>query len=97
MNCVEDFLKRNDRDYRRDHVLVVHAAEYRFRDRERHFLSGTDDLRAADNQTTTIHSREHFTNARVNFFQFDHVGLKRAVQSAVNRPERERDQVWVFL
>src|SRR6185436_5658206 len=94
---VKYFLKRNDRDDGSHDVLIVPAAEYRLSDRERHLLSGANDLRPANNQTTTIHLREHFANTSVDFFQADHVGLEGAVQRSINGPERERDQVWIFL
>src|SRR5262249_15144599 len=97
LHGVEDFLKRNDRDHCCNDVLVVCTTEYGFRDRERHLLSRTNDLRPANYEATTIHVREHFANAGVNFIELDYVGLKGAVQSSINGPECKRDQVWIFL
>src|SRR5688500_12168427 len=73
------------------------ATEYWFGNRQCHLLSGTDDLWPADDEATTIHARQHFAHARVYFLELDDVGLEGTVQGAVNRPERESNQVRIFL
>ena len=96
LHRVKDFLKRDDRDDRRDDVLIVCAAEYRLGNRQRHLLSGTDDLRTAHDAPRPF-MRQDFAHARVDLFEPDHLGLKRTVQRAVDRPERQGDEIWVFL
>ena len=97
LHRIKDFLKRNDRNYRRDDFLVVRATQHGFGNRERHLLSGTNDLRAADDDATSVHARQHLADACVNFLELDHVRLKCTMKRAVDRPQGEGDEVWVFL
>ena len=93
LHGIENFLKRDNRDHGRNHVLIICATQYGFSDRECHFLSGTNDLRPADNQATSIHAREHFAHSRIHFLEFDHFRLESTMKRAIDRPESECDQV----
>src|ERR1041385_440787 len=94
---VEHFLKRHDSDNGSHDLLIICATEHWLGDGQRHLLSGTNHLWTADDKTAPVHVRQHFADALVNLFQLDHVRLKRAMQRAVDWPERECDQVWIFL
>src|SRR6185503_11243300 len=97
LHRIEHFLKRNDRDDRRDNVLVIRTTEHRFSNRERHLLCGTNDLRTADYDAAAVHFRQHLADAGIDLLELDCIGLKCAVERTVNRPEREGNQIWVFL
>src|SRR6185369_2954068 len=94
LNRIEDFLKRHYRDDCRDHFLIIRTTQHRLSDRERHFLSGTDDLGATDDEPAPVHLCEHLADSGVNFLELDHVGLKSAMEGSVNGPEDQGDEVW---
>src|SRR6185369_16474451 len=71
--------------------------QHRLSNRERHLLSGPDDLRAADDQAAPVHLCQNFADSGVDFFELDYVRLKSAMECSVNRVEDEGDEVWVFL
>src|SRR5215204_1994446 len=94
---MKDFLKRHNRDDRRHHFLIIRTAKHRFSNSERHFLGRTNNLRSTDDEATPAHLRQYLADTRVNFFELDHVLLKRAVRRSIYRPKGEGDQVRVFL
>src|SRR5262249_27807765 len=97
LNGIEDFLKRHNRHDCGYDLLIGCAAEYRFGNGQRHLLSGANHLRATNYQSTIIHVCHDLTHARIDFFQLDHVRLKSAMQGAVDWPESEGNEVWIFL
>src|SRR5690349_16747712 len=94
---LKDFLKRHDCNDRRDNVLIVWTTQHWFCNRERHFWSGTNNLRAADDETTTIHFRQDLADARIDFIELDHILLKCAMECSIDGAQDERDNVWVVL
>src|SRR5688572_2508282 len=83
LHRVKDFLKRDDRDDCRNDVLIIRTAEYRHGYRQRHFGSGANDLRTADDDAAAIHSRQHFADSGVDFFEADNLRLESPVERTV--------------
>ena len=94
MNCLEDFLKGNDGDHGSGNLLVTGN---RCGDSQSHFLAGTNNLRATDNQFAAIHPGQYFTNSLINLFALNQLWLKRSVHFAFDGTDRERNQIWIVL
>src|SRR6266550_6154257 len=80
LHRLEYFLKGNDRDHRRDHVVIPVAAHYWNRNGERHLLARTNNLRAANYSPSATHPRQYIADSLVNFLSFDNVWLKGPAQ-----------------
>src|SRR4029453_8054197 len=60
-------------------------------------LARNEDRAAAHDDSASTHSRKHFTDALVDFFEPDDLGLERAMKCSVDWPESECDEVRIFL
>src|SRR6185369_9799375 len=97
LHRIKNFLKRNNRHHGSNNVLIVCATEDGLGDRECHLLSRTNNLWAAHDKSTSVHAGEYLAYPGIHFHEFDHVGLERAVESTVDRPQSEGDEVGIFL
>src|SRR4029079_17104566 len=56
-----------------------------------------NNLWPADDQTTTAHARENFTNALINLFPLDYVRLERSGYCAIDRRDCQPNQIRILL
>src|SRR6185295_18162950 len=72
----EDFLKRNHGHDCPDDFFSAHNGRG---NRERHFLTRSNYLWPAHDDTAAAHMRQHVADSLVDLFAFDHINLESAM------------------
>jgi len=82
---MKDFLERNDCDDCGNNLILI-SRQHRLGNRERHLLSRTDDLRSTYHNSASVHLRQHFTDASIDFFELNHIRLECSMRITLYWP-----------